>query len=71
MVLIPIDNGDLPQLEILMLRYHDRPMDYADATLVLLAERHSLTTVFTVDNNGFETYRIHGKKRLTVLPGRI
>lgn len=69
-VLLPICNEDLPQLDKLMHRYNDRPMDYADATLVLLAERHSLTTVFTVDNNDFETYRIHGKKRLTIVPGR-
>jgi len=70
-ILLPIDNDDLPHLETLMHRYSDRPMDYADATLVLLAERHSLTTVFTVDNNDFDTYRIHGKKRLTILPGRV
>lgn len=70
-ILLPIDIDDLPQLEKLMHRYSDRPMDYADATLVLLAERHSLTTVFTVDNNDFETYRIHGKKRLTIVPGRV
>jgi len=70
-ILLPIDNSDLPLLEKLMHRYNDRPMDYADATLVLLAERHSLTTVFTVDNNDFETYRIHGKKRLTIVPGRV
>lgn len=70
-ILLPIVNDDLPQLEALMHRYNDCPMDYADATLVLLAKRHSLTTVFTVDNNDFETYRIHGKKRLTILPGRV
>ena len=32
-----------------MVRYRDRPMDFADATLVHLAERESLTSVFTVD----------------------
>lgn len=70
-ILLPIGNDDLPQLDKLMHRYMDRPMDYADATLVLLAERHSLTTVFTIDNNDFETYRVHGKKRLTIVPGRV
>lgn len=69
-VLLSITNDDLPKLDELMHRYKDRPMDFADATLVLLAERLALTTVFTIDNDDFETYRVNGKKRLTVLPGR-
>lgn len=53
-----------------MARYHDQPMDLADATLVLLAERESLTTILTVDNDDFDTYRISGRKRFRVVPGR-
>jgi predicted nucleic acid-binding protein len=67
---LPIDDADLPALEDLMRRYADRPMDFADATLVHLAERESLTTVFTVDHNDFETYRIGGGRRFRVVPGR-
>ena len=37
------------ELEKLMTRYQDRPMDFADATLVYLAERESIEIVFTVD----------------------
>jgi len=65
-----IGDNDLGALERLMDRYHDRPMDLADATLVFLAERESLTTVLTVDNDDFETYRIGGRKRFRVVPGR-
>lgn len=65
-----IDDEDLGSIERLMDRYHDRPMDLADATLVLLAERGSLTTILTVDNDDFETYRIGGRKRFRVVPGR-
>jgi predicted nucleic acid-binding protein len=53
-----------------MERYSDRPMDFADATLVHLAEREGLRTIFTLDNNDFETYRIGGRKRFRVVPGR-
>src|SRR5262245_54294467 len=35
---LPIVDNDLPDLERLMLKYADRPMDFADATLVRLAE---------------------------------
>jgi len=53
-----------------MVRYRDRPMDFADATLVHLAERESLTSVFTVDHDDFETYRIAGRRRFRVVPLR-
>ncbi|HEX6001573.1 MAG TPA: hypothetical protein VFZ16_19595 [Hyphomicrobiaceae bacterium] len=44
-------------------------MDFADATLVRLAEREVLTTIITVDRN-FEVYRIGGRKRFRLLPKR-
>jgi predicted nucleic acid-binding protein len=66
----PLSDRDLPNLEALMRRYHDRPMDFADAALVHIAERESLSTIFTVDHDGFETYRIGGRKRFRILPSR-
>ncbi|MGH8564947.1 MAG: type II toxin-antitoxin system VapC family toxin [Gammaproteobacteria bacterium] len=66
----PIDDSDLPALAALMRRYRDRPMDFADATLVHLARRESLSTVFTVDFDDFETYRIEGRKRFSIIPQR-
>lgn len=67
---LSIDDADLPDLEALMQRYSDRPMDFADATLVHLARREGLTTIFTVDHNDFETYRIEGKRRFRIVPDR-
>lgn len=68
--ILPIEDGDLPELEALMAKYSDRPMDLADATLVLLARRENLTTVFTVDHDDFETYRIEGRRRFRIFPER-
>jgi predicted nucleic acid-binding protein len=65
-----IDDGDLPELEALMKRYADRPMDFADATLVHLARRERLNVVFTIDHDDFETYRIDGRRRFRIVPGR-
>lgn len=65
-----LTDRDLSDLEELMRRYHDRPMDFADATLVHVAQRESLSTVFTVDHDDFETYRIGGRKRFRILPAR-
>ena len=63
-----IEDAELPQLRTLMSRYWDRPMDFADATLVHLANRESLSTVLTVDQADFATYRLEGKRRFRVLP---
>jgi predicted nucleic acid-binding protein len=66
----PIDDADMPTLHALMRKYHDRPMDFADATLVQLAQRESLQTILTVDFDDFETYRINGRKRFRTFPSR-
>jgi predicted nucleic acid-binding protein len=68
--LLPLTDADLPDLERLMRRYADRPMDFADATLVRLAERESLSTILTVDHDGFDTYRIKSRTRFRTVPGR-
>lgn len=66
--MVPIEHGELPAIHELMSRYSDRPMDFADATLVYLAKREKVATVFTVDHADFETYRIDGRRRFRVLP---
>ncbi len=67
-VLAAIEDSELPLIHALMSRYPNRPMDLADATLVHLAKRERLATVFTVDRAAFDTYRIEGRRRFRVLP---
>jgi predicted nucleic acid-binding protein len=52
----------------LMQRYADVPMDYADATLVALADRIRLQQVFTLDRKGFRTYRTSRGMTLEIVP---
>ena len=68
LVMAAIEHAELPHLQELMSRYSDQPMDFADATLVHLAKRESLATIFTVDYRDFEAYRIQGRRRFRVLP---
>jgi uncharacterized protein len=68
LVMAPIEDSELLHLGALMSRYWDRPMDFADATLVYLAKRESQPTILTVDHADFETYRIEGRRRFRVLP---
>ena len=65
---LPIGDADLPALERLVIQYADRPMDFADATLVHLAARESLGTILTIDHADFQTYRYAGRRRSEVLP---
>ena len=41
----------------LMESYADRPMDLADASLVVAAEALETRKIFTIDRNDFATYR--------------
>lgn len=50
--------ADIRDAAVLMQRYADTPMDFADATLVLLAERLAVSDILTLDRRGFNTYRL-------------
>ena len=60
--LVPQSMESLSRAVVLMEKYRDMQMDFADATLVSLAEETGIDEVFTLDRRGFSTYRIHGKK---------
>jgi predicted nucleic acid-binding protein len=69
-VVSTIEDAEMSQLRSLMSQYWDRPMDFANATLVHLANRESLSTILTIDQADFATYRLTGKRRFRVLPQR-
>jgi predicted nucleic acid-binding protein len=52
----------------LMRKYRDTPMDYADATLVALAEELGVGDVFTLDRRGFSAYRWKGRRSFRIHP---
>ena len=43
----------------LMFKYQDNPMDFADATLVVLAHKLNTQNIFTLDIKDFSSYRIN------------
>jgi predicted nucleic acid-binding protein len=49
--------SDLRSAAQLMERYRDARMDFADATLVLIADVLEVTDIFTLDRRGFSTFR--------------
>jgi len=51
----------------LLTRYASLPCDYADATLIALAERTGISAIATIDQRDFSIYRIKGRKRFKIL----
>lgn len=65
---VPSTASSLGRCRELMRRYGDLPMDFADATLVVLAEELRTDLVLTADTRHFGAYRIAGKRRFRMLP---
>ncbi|MGC1309785.1 MAG: hypothetical protein WA885_21380 [Phormidesmis sp.] len=60
------DPREYMRMDVLMERYQDTPMDFADASLVTAAECLGLSHIFTLDSD-FYVYRINDKDAFTVI----
>ncbi len=65
--LIPSSLQTLGRCRELMEKYSDLPMDFADATLVVLSEEIDTDFVFTTDRD-FTIYRRAGNRPFQILP---
>ena len=65
-LLVPATTNSIRRARDLMNRYADCPMDFADATLVVLAEDLGTELVLTTDQRDFSVYRIAGRKKFKV-----
>ena len=61
-----IQEEDYSRLFALMEQYQDRPMDLADASLVLVAERTGVRQILTLDSD-FLFYRIENKDTFEII----
>jgi predicted nucleic acid-binding protein len=57
------DPLDFRAIEKLARKYADQPMDFADASVVLLATRSGVREVLTADRRDFAAYRLPGRVR--------
>jgi predicted nucleic acid-binding protein len=67
-LLAPSSQQSLRRVAALMEKYRDVPMDFADATLVALAEDLDSAQVFTLDRRGFSVFRLKGRKPFAMIP---
>jgi predicted nucleic acid-binding protein len=68
-ILVPATNATLRRCRELLEEYADLPMDFADATLVALAEEVGTNLVFTTDRRDFGVYRLKRRRSFQILPG--
>ncbi len=66
--LVPQSPASLARACDLIVKYENIPMDFADATLVVLAEDTATLEIFTLDKRGFNSYRLKGKKAFELWP---
>ena len=64
----PFDAADVARAKEIMDKYKDLEIGLADASIAVLAERHTIADVLTLDQRHFRTLRIASRKRFRVLP---
>ncbi len=67
LVSLTLESTHVERIRALMEKYRDVPRDFADASLVVLAESLNISRVFTLDSD-FLVYRLHSKHALEVVP---
>jgi uncharacterized protein len=67
-ILVPATVTSLRRTRELIDQYASLPMDYADATLVALAEEIGSALIFTTDRRDFSVYRLGGRRRFHIVP---
>lgn len=66
LVVYDIQENNYNRLQVLMEQYSDRPMDLADATLVLTAEKTGYRQIMTLDSD-FLFYRINNQDNFEII----
>ncbi len=66
--LVPSTKYSLIRAQKLMDKYSDLPMDFADATLVTLAEETQLLNICTLDKKDFILYRLSKNRSFVIHP---
>ena len=64
----PFAAGDVARAREVIEQYADLEIGLADASIVVLAERHAATQVLTLDQRHFRALRIQRRRRFKVLP---
>jgi predicted nucleic acid-binding protein len=64
----PFAAADVARANQVIAQYADLAIGLADASIVVLAERHAVAEVVTLDQRHFRALRIERRKRFKILP---
>lgn len=64
--IVDVGVQDFAEIHKGMTKYADTPMDFADATLVFIANKLKILNIITLDDD-FRVYRLSGNKRFIYL----
>ena len=62
-IISDINQHDIPRIIELTDKYADLPIDFADATLIITAEKTGIREIISLDKD-FDIYRLPGKERI-------
>jgi predicted nucleic acid-binding protein len=62
-IISDINQNDMPRIVELTDKYADLPMDFADATLVITAEKANIREIISLDKD-FDIYRLPGREQI-------
>ena len=62
-ILSDINQNDMPRILELTEKYSDLPIDFADATLVITAEKTGIREIISLDKD-FDIYRLPGREQI-------
>ena len=62
-IICDINQNDMPRIMELTEKYADTPMDFADATLLVSAEKTGIRKIISLDSD-FDIYRLPDKERV-------
>jgi uncharacterized protein len=65
--LYQIAESDFARVIVLMEKYQDLPMDFADASLVVAAEQLNIRRILTTDRRDFSVYRFGKNQGFEIL----
>lgn len=66
--ILEVGQSDLPEIDRLLTRYRDLSPQLADLTILHLARRENLSTIFTLDRRDFSVFRRKGRGSFQLLP---
>ncbi len=66
--MLPLDESDLPSIAAILAKYRTLGIQLADASLLHLANREGIESLFTLDRRDFSILRLPQGKKLRLIP---